>query len=319
MDITTLIPAYKPKYVRELLACLRHQTLPSKRILISDDSPNGEFRQELMSEAHQGLRQRLNIEVIEGPRQGAYANVKHLIRQWNGSSELVHLLFDDDVIYPEFYQRHLVTHASAELSCSISRRWTANETGLPLVVGLPVPPQVAQHPNRLLMLDSDVVFMSTVAKCENWFGEFSNAVLRASSCELLLRPELGGVSYAGIWDLGFFVNASLHGPIGFIQDHLGFFRVGGSGNSADRNGPFMKGAFLGYTALAMGAHRLGRLSREQLLACYRVIGPSLQLDYAGQADMQEFLRILPALAREEPGAEERFILAWTEFQTTHRF
>lgn len=319
MKVTTLIPAYKPKYIAELLHGLRHQTHSSHRVLISDDSPNGEFRQALMSEPFAGLRQRVKFEIIEGPRQGAYENVKHLLKVWDHSSELVHLLFDDDVIYPEFYERHLTAHASAQLSCSISRRWTANDHGMPYYIGLPVPPQVARHTQRMLTLDADVVFMTTVAKCENWFGEFSNAVLRAEVCDKLFDPQLGGISYAGLWDLGFFVAASQHAPIAYIQDHLGFFRVGDSGNSANRKGAFMKAAFLGYAALAMGAERVGRLSHAQLLDCYKLIGPSLQIDYPEEADMQDFLQILPALARDEPGAQDRFLQDWTAFQRVHNF
>ena len=37
MNITTLIPAYKTKYIPELLTSLRYQTRPTQRILISDD------------------------------------------------------------------------------------------------------------------------------------------------------------------------------------------------------------------------------------------------------------------------------------------
>ncbi len=124
-QITTLIPAYKTKYMVELLTGLATQTHKPARILISDDSPNGEFTELLrtMPVAH-----RLPIEVCAGPKNGAYENFKHLVRHWNGSTDLFHILLDDDVLFPDFYARHVMAHAMApETACSISARWTANE------------------------------------------------------------------------------------------------------------------------------------------------------------------------------------------------
>ena len=318
MNITTLIPAYKTKYIGELLTSLRYQTRPSQRILISDDSPNGAFREVLFSEQMKPLAAGLNIDVIEGPRTGAYENVKHLIQQWNGSSELVHLMLDDDVCYPDFYERHLTVHASAKLSCSISRRWTANEAGQPLV-GQPAPLGVSRDGQRLVTLDNGVVVMTTVAECKNWFGEFSNCLMRAETCDLLFKPQLGGVSYAGLWDLGYFVAASMQAPIGYIQDHLGYFRTGGTGNSSNFFGPFMKGAVLGYAALALGCKRAGTLSPEQAHGAFKIIAGALNTRYISQDDMQPFCKILPEMVNAEPGAEERFVAAWTVFQQANGF
>jgi hypothetical protein len=318
MKITTLVPAYKTKYIPELLCSLRYQTRQPHRIVFSDDSPQGAFRERLLSDALKPLTTGLNIEVIEGPRSGAYENIKHLIRHWAGSSELVHMHLDDDVCYPDFYERHLVVHASAKVSCSISRRWTASETGQPLT-GQPAPAAVNQENQRLLTLDNAVVVMSTVAVSKNWFGEFSNCVMRADTCDLLLNPSLGGVSYAGLWDLGYFVAASERAPIGYIQDHLGYFRTGGTGNSSNFFGPFMKGAFVGYAALALGAKRHGMLAADKATLAFRHIGLALNAHYAAQADMQPFCELLPLMGTEAPGAEAGFLDAWGVFQRANGF
>ncbi len=318
MNITTLIPAYKPKYLVELLSSLRYQTRPTQRILISDDSPNGEFRHELYSERIKPLMEGLNVEFFEGPRNGAYENFKHLLRLWGGSSDLVHLMLDDDVVYPEFYERHLLAHASAKLSCTISPRWVANEDGI-LLSGQSPPTAVRDAQDRILALDSDVVFMTTVAECKNWFGEFSNTVMRADTCELLLKPEIGGVSYAGLWDLGYFLAASMRSPIGYLQDHLGYFRTGGTGNSSKVFGPFLKAGILGYAALAMGGQRVGKLSHEQALKCYGTIASVVNQYYAQQEDMQVFCRVLPQLAASIPGAEDSFMQAWANFHESNGF
>ena len=318
MHITTLIPAYKPQYLPELLNSLRLQTRPARQIIVSDDSPNGEFRAALYSEAMAPLRAGLNIEFIEGPRRGGYANMMHLVHAWAGRSELLHLMLDDDVAYPEFYERHLVAHASADFSCSISRRWTANERGQPLA-GQPLPPALAQIAHRLVSLDAGVVFMTTAAECKNWFGEFSNVVFRAATAPLLLKPDFGGISYAGLWDLGAFMAASLQAPIGYLHDHLGYFRTGGTGNSSKFFGSYMKAAHLGYAALALGGQRIGKYTPTQAQHAFGILAPALTQRYASQPDMQPFIELLPRMAAGDALAEASFIEIWHAYLRRHDF
>lgn len=317
--ITTLIPAYKPQYLPELLNCLRLQTRPSRQIIFSDDSPNGEFRAALFSDAMAPLRAGLDIECHEGPRHGGgYANMLHLLKVWAERSELFHLMLDDDVVYPEFYERHLIAHASAKLSCSISRRWTANENGLPLA-GQPVPPAVAAHANRIVTLDDGLVFMSTAIECKNWFGEFSNAVFHAASAPVLKKPAFGGVSYAGLWDLGAFMAASLCAPIGYLQDHLGFFRTSPAGNSSKFFGPYMKGAHLGYAALVLGGQRIGKYTPAQARGAFAILAQAMAQRYGSQDDMQPFIALLPQMAAGNELAEASFIEIWHAFLRRHDF
>lgn len=318
MKITTLIPAYKTQYIVELLTGLRVQTYPSSRIVISDDSPNGEFSALLASEPLRALRSSLPIEVHQGPRNGAYENFTHLARLWGGDSDLVHLLLDDDVPFPDFYERHRIAHASGNYSCSISGRWTANEQGQP-IAGQPLPKAVSASNDRMLALGADVVFMTTVPWCRNWFGEFSNCVMRADSVELLFRPEFGGVSYAGLWDLGFFLAASIRSPIAYIQDRLGYFRTGGQNNSSQLFGKFMKAAHLGYVALALGGLRIGKLSAGQALACYQGIAPALLQRYGSQPDMLPFCALVARMAEGDVAASPEFEQAWAQYLRRHGF
>ena len=318
MKLTTLIPAYKPQYLVELLTSLRTQTRPSDRIIISDDSPNGEFRAALFADSMAAQRAGLAIEFHDGPRRGGYPNIQHLLRIWARSSELVHVMLDDDVVYPRFYEQHLRAHASGAFSCSISSRWTANEHGQP-IAGMPVPPAVAASSHRMLSLSPEVVFMTTVPECKNWFGEFSNAVFAARGSEVLHRPVFEGISYAGLWDLGAFLAASLQAPIAYIQDPLGCFRTGAGGNSSKVYGPYMKAAVVGYAALAVGGRRLGRYDEAQAQGCFRTIGTVVQQVYGTQPDMQAFCDLLPRMAAGDAAAEADFIPVWHAFLRQHDF
>lgn len=319
MQITTLIPAYKAQYLPELLQCLRLQTRPVGKIIFSDDSPGGVYRATLFSDELAPLRKGLDIECVEGPRKGGgYANMLNLLRVWDHRSELLHLLLDDDVVYPEFYERHLIAHASGQLSCSISRRWTADETGHPLA-GQPVPAAVANHASRLLALDAGVVFATTAIECKNWFGEFSNAVFHASTVPALMQPAFGGVSYAGLWDLGAFMAASLVAPVGYLQDHLGYFRTSTSGNSSKFFGPYMKGAHLGYAALVMGGVLIGKYTPDQARGAYANLALAMAQRYGSQDDMRPFIALLPRMAEGDALAEASFIEVWNAFLRRHDF
>jgi hypothetical protein len=318
MKFITLIPAYKTKYIAALLNGLRLQTVPTNKIVISDDSPDGEFRRTLYSAPYAALRDGLDIEFHEGPRNGAYENFKHLVRLAEGRAELLHILLDDDVIYPEFYERHLFAHASANFSCSVSRRWTASETGQP-ALGQPVPEAIRNHTDRMISLNAELILMTAVAECNNFFGEFSNAVFRADCADLLLDPRLDGVSYAGLWDLGAFLAAALRRPLCHIQDHLGYFRASPSQNSSNLNSPIMMGAHLGFVALAIAGRRSGLLTEALARRNYATMGNALRARYAQHAEMAPFIAAMPALVAGMPQAEERFLEVWQPFLATNGF
>jgi hypothetical protein len=309
MKLTTLVPAYKPKYLIELLTSLRHQTVKPDRIIFSDDSPDQAFIGALDSEPLKSVLADLNVSAIPGPRSGAYNNFRNLLNVWNGQTELFHFLLDDDIIYPAFYERHLIAHASANIGCSISRRWTAMESGLP-IRDLPVPAIVGTHANRLLTIDAAVLFSTTAAVSTNWLGEFSNAVFAADLADMVRDPRMDSISYAGLEDLGSFLNASLRAPIGYINDHLGFFRTSDQQHSADIMGTPWKKAHLAYIALAIAGRRLGLVSAEQAATCLASLCPITGQRYASEPDMGDICALMPKLANGDTSAEDQFLSLW---------
>lgn len=318
MNICTLVPAYKVNYLESLLLALRSQTVLPYRIIFSDDSPQGAFRHKLASFDLAPLREGLNIEIVDGPRRGAFENFRHLVKYWNCESELFHLLLDDDVIYPTFYERHRIAHASGHFSCSISARWEADESGQPLR-GQPVPEVIANHEGRMLSLDAGVAFMTTVAQCRNWLGEFSNTVISRDFANLVLEPQLAAVSYAGLWDLGAFLAASVHRPLCYLQDHLGYFRKSPGQNSAQSFSPIMKAGVLGYVALAISGRKLGQLSAEQTAHCFSTISSALNYWYGDQEDLADFRALVPLLSSGGDELEVRYLQIWRTFLAKHGF
>ena len=310
MQFTTLVPAYKPKYLVELLAALRHQTVKPARIVISDDSPDQAFVAALA--AGTPLRQAvpdLNLEVVPGPRTGAYDNFRALLQRYGGQTELFHLLLDDDIPYPSFYERHLAAHQQGRMQCAVSRRWTALESGQP-TRDLPVPAAIATHPQRMLALEAKLLFTHTAGISGNWLGEFSNATFHADMAPRLDDPSLEGICFTGLEDLGAFLKASLHAPLGYINEHLGYFRTSAAQHSADPMGRPMKLAHLAYIALSLSGKRLGLLTAEATQANLARLCPLIVERYGTQADMAALNACMPALAAAGEGAEAEFLELW---------
>jgi hypothetical protein len=257
--ITTLIPAYKSAHLGELFLGLKTQTMRDFRVILSDDSPGGEITDRIRRGVYDPLIDTLDLLVVQGPRRGAFPNIRHLLRQLSGQDTLVHLLMDDDVIYPDFYRMHAMTHASAALGATVSQRWLAGAEGRP-IAQLPLPEAIEQQSQRIVAVDGRALVDTTIAFCRNWLGEFSNAVLARPAVERLQRATLGGLSYYGLADIGVMIDVSAERPIGFIHDHLGLFRSHPAQSTAARTSHGLQCGFLAWAALALGARRAGRLA-----------------------------------------------------------
>lgn len=309
MSITTLIPAYKAKYLPELLRALHAQTLRPARIVFSDDSPDQAFVQALGSAAARSAFPGLNIEVMAGPQQGAWANFRHLLQHFQGETEFFHLQLDDDIPYPQFYERHAQAHALARSDCAVSRRWTALESGQPMA-SLPVPAAVAAHLSRVFTLSADLLFPQTVAGSNNWLGEFSNATFRAGMRAELLATRLAGISYTGLEDIGAFLAASQQAPLIFINDHLGYFRTSAEQNTAQPQGRIFKLGLLAWIPLALAARRLGHLDAAQCAALAQRMGGTVLQHYAQDAAMCHVAGLALRLGGAAAASEAEFLDAW---------
>ena len=316
MKITTLIPAYKPKYLVELLTAIRNQTVKPDKIIISDDSPDEAFLKAMSSSPIKNAVADLNIQTLRGPCQGAEVNFHFLLNifQQQASTELFHLQFDDDIPYPSFYDKHINVHRTHDIRCSVSRRWTASDFGQP-IRDLPVPTAIDQSAHHLISLNSKMLFEHTAGLSSNWLGEFSNAVFHSSMAPELDDTRLAGISFGGLEDIGGFLKASLHRPIAYINDHLGFFRISAEHRSADPMGRALKMAHLAYIALALAGRDLKQLSPIQCSNVLRNLCPIIEARYGLEADMRNICGLMPALGRGDDGAETRFLQEWNIYST----
>jgi hypothetical protein len=308
----TLVPAFKVQYLPHLLASLERQTVKADAVLLSDDSPGGDFLRALQSDEYTERCRALNLHVVQGPRQGAYANVRQLVAQWTRRSRYVHLLLDDDVAYPEFYERHLAMHEAGDFRLTTSLRWQADETGLPLERAR-VPVAVLRHGSKRLTVDAAMAFATSVGEGMNWFGEFSNMVLRADLVPFLVQPHLAGVPLIGLEDLGAVLAASVQGPVGLLNENLGFFRTSPQQNTRQVQSQVMKLSTCAWVPLALAGQRLGLLDDNQVRRCVNVIAPMTLARYAADADLRPFWQALAALAGGNAAAAAPLLAAWTRY------
>ncbi|GAB3357572.1 MULTISPECIES: hypothetical protein [Giesbergeria] len=296
---------------------LRHQTIKPEKIIFSDDSPNQDFFNFLSQEPIRTLVADLNVQVVHGPRKGAWNNFRNLIdiycQQGENKTEFFHILLDDDIIYPRFYERHLEAHRLGHLSCVVSRRWTALESGQPISDNLPVPEAVANYPYSMIMLNSAILFLHTVGNNTNWLGEFSNVTFRASVAEEIIESQMAGISYAGLEDLGAFLKSSLHAPVGYVKEFLGAFRTSAQQHSADPMGKPLKSAFLAYIALAIAARNIGQLTKDQSAQAILKVAAFILQHYSEEKDMQEFCRVMHEFLASSAIAERDFLAVWSDF------
>lgn len=312
--ITTLIPAFKPQYLNELLMALQTQTVAPARVIISDDSPDGAFLSILSAPAQADVVKRLKIEVVPGPRQGAWANCQQLLRLHGGRTPLFHLLLDDDIPYPSFYARHLSAHTRSPSGCVVSRRWYAFERGQP-VGDLPVPAELDARLERELALPAAVLFPAIVGRRSNWLGEYSNVTFRSEWVEQLMQPAIGGVRVNGLEDVGALLMLAQQAPLTWLNEHLGYFRTSpqqGSQQPLSRN--FKRGV-LAWIALALGSLRAGQLDAALARSAIAASAQELAQRYAAEADIQPFLALMPGLSAGQPEADAEFLRLWEGFAT----
>lgn len=318
MRITTVIPAYKPAWFLELLGALARQTVRPAQVLVSDDSPDDAFAALLATPAGEQAAGGLDVQVLRGPKRGAYANWRAALAAFGGRTELFHLCCDDDIVYPGFYERHLMAHRQGRFGVTVSRRWTADEHGRPLR-DLPVPPAAAHGSQALWSLDAGAVFPLTVARGTNWLGEVSNAVYRAEHAPRIGEPQVGGVAYLGLEDIGSFVTSTLEQPLCWINDHLGFFRTSAHQASQQHYGRPLKLAHGAYIALSVIGRRAGHLSALQLREGVAIVGGSVLHHYAKEADVAPLRALLsqwlavPVGSAADEAMAERFVSVWHDY------
>jgi hypothetical protein len=232
----------------------------------------------------------LSLSIVEGPKKGSLANSLHLLKAWDNSSPLVHFLFDDDLIYPSFYQMHVTAHTNATISASVSHRWFGNESGAP-VQAPGVPDFIANSNQRIELLNADQLFSNTVPYCANWLGEFSNSVFSGTAIKLLHEQILSGIPYYGLGDIGLLLQASLSSDIAIIKEHLGVFRMNPHQNTGNFASVSFRCGYVAWIALVLASYDLGKINKQQATQAIASVSRTISAHFKGAEEMLQFARL----------------------------
>lgn len=307
--ITTLIPAYKPSFIDELLLSLASQTYKQFKVIISDDSPDGVVNQIVQSKQLSHLTRQLHIQIVKGPQQGGYSNVFNLIRNHAQSSDFFHILLDDDVIYPTFYEAHIRAHEKAQALVSVSARWNANKQGQPYAQTM----DFATSQSFTSDFSAANIAQQLVAKGTNKLGEWSHAVFRKEAADVILSPRIAETSYFGIDDLGSFINASINQPGLWIPTPLGFFRVHGEQNTHNTQNATIKCSHYAWIALGISAFEQGWITQEQLWALISKIKGKVQIRFSQDVLGIKMLNVLNAHSTYNQQLKQDFLALWNSY------
>lgn len=309
--LATLVPAYKHAFIPQLLVSLATQSYPTGQIIISDDSPNGEVSQVIADTALAHIVEKLDITIIQGPKQGTMSNVVHLLEYWQQSSQLVHILFDDDILYPTFYAEHVQAHVQQAIGASVSYRWFTNELGQPYAASA-VPAFVQNSANQVDFMGADELFASVVPTCDNWLGEFSNTVFTADAVQLYKRSRMKDIAYYGLGDVGLLLEISLYAKVAVIKNYLGGFRQNAQQNTVNYDSPVFKCGTVAWVALALASYKLGKISAQQLQHTVQLIQGAVNARFQQSADMQGFIQLFNQHAPDTAAFEQTFLPLWQQ-------
>jgi hypothetical protein len=309
-DLCTLIPLYKPEFFLATIRGIIAQSVLPKELLISDDSLNGFLisdpgLQEVISSA----LPKVKISYLRGPQIGALSNVRYLLSSTKQEFKYVHILLDDDLIWPSFYERHLNCLRKSQALCSVSLRFVVDEAGLPIEAPV-VPSYVRDSNDRYIPLDYSRTVRTVIPSLNNWIGELSNSLFDRNSLNTIFGASSDFRAH-GLEDIGAFLYYSRRATAVLIVENLSCFRRSAIQNTASRNSDAFKASILGWIPLSDLATRDGVISQDEHYACVQSVVHIFN-EYL-QADDPDTVADLAAYLASDAKDYSLFNKLWTRF------
>lgn len=312
LPLYVLIPAYRETYLPELLAGLFAQTYKKFKVIISDDSPNKAVTNLLNDPGILPIVTVLDIQVVDGPQKGTMSNIVHLITTCPSNAQYVHVLFDDDAIYPTFYETHITAHQLDNVGVSVSQRWKTNASGLPIEAHW-LPDFMQSADKKIIPLAQDTLFKSVVPNCNNWLGEFSNSVFTLQTVRYYCRSLLGDIPYYGLGDIGVMLEIGIDHQVVFIKEHLSVFRQHGSQHTQSQHSHVFKCGLLAWISLAISSYQLEKINDSELHRNIDYIFNLMNKHYQQDDDIQAFLILEKDFRNNWSKFNEGFLRFWRTY------
>ena len=313
MNVVTLIPAYRLDFILEALTSCLYQSMAPAKIVVSDDSPDNKIFNTLSTHTnlHTACRARgVSFECFPGPKTGGTNNVKHLLERYAPDYDFFHILMDDDLILPTFYETHARMNGGNREICSISRRWRSGGNGVPNSSPA-IPYEIESNNQQIFDLAPDVLAKSVFPRCDNWLGEYSHCVFHKSFAEEICSLSSYGHYIYGLMDIGIFLSAALQNKLTYTKDYLGIFRL----HDNQFTGGMSEAIFFAHTAwvqVAQIAKENDLISQGDVMAVahkqiYKALLPQRE-NYAQFPDLIPFFQLLDKLIAN--GSFQDFFTNW---------
>lgn len=313
--ITTLVPAFKPEFFGPLLTCLAQQSRRPARVVISDDTPEGDFS--AAARRNEDIRSalgRINGVILKGPRRGYHENVRFLLAEYRTqATEFFHILLDDDAIMPSFYSDHLEAHDARRAICCVSRRVIGFETGRMVLPDLPFALQELRP--GLARVDLEQMVRSFIIEGKpNWLGELSCMTLRRGFLDL--EPDfnsLGGIGLEGSNDICTLLKSAIHGEVICLTEPKGMFRQNAS-NISSRRGYFFSLTRLVYIPIAIVLQRLSHVTRDDVSDIVARVGRRWLSTYGANAIHELICELQEMIPKDYAAFERRALDFWAAYR-----
>ena len=305
MDVSILIPAFRPTFLRQAIASALTQGGDDFRILISDDS-GGEALLPIV-ETFRDPRIRY---VRTAGRTGAGENCRTL---WElCETDRMMFLFDDDVLLPNaMAELGAAMDATPQASFAFGRRHVIDAAGR---ITRDAPPNAPGA-----VFDSAAVVTALVGGVTNPIGELSNVMINRA-CGVTAGDLLtyGGLELQVNADVAFYLNASRRGPAVGLGKPVAAFRLHGAQNSASTFNPKFPFGVVEWELFVRGEYDAGRLPQAQALKALERLSGAYEAWSKNHPDVALMApglrRLAERIGRGETGTlDDAFRADWARF------
>ena len=307
MLFTTLIPVYKSQFLPDIVACLNAQNLQSFTVIFSDDSPTKDLA-EVMHDLQTHEKISFPYKIVQGRNIGPVTNCYDLLDYCDHSTPYIHFLFDDDLIFPDFYQSHADAYQQTQAQACISSRIIVSEDKQPYAAPS-LPPFLTASNERVSLLKIADVAHSILPSCNNWLGEMSSATFNGQVMRQTLKGALQNIPYYGLNDLGVFLEILAQHPVAYIYNNLGAFRRNRSQTSQDRHSKVFQSTIISWASLILDAHSKSWLSDAQTQQGLKKAKEMIQATIQANHGYEELASSLASFDQPEI-AKQLFNAAW---------
>jgi hypothetical protein len=306
LRIATLIPAFRQRFAGSALKCLARQTYRDFDCYLSDDSAGLEVMALADSLRSEG-RINFALKTMPGPRVGlSLLNIRRLLSQVESDYDLIHIFFDDDLIQPSFYERHVALHQRTSVRVTASARYVVDESGR-AIAKPDFPEQVLGAGKEEMVLTDRYLAKTIIPKMRNWVGEYSGMVFSRASLEHFGLLGWNSRHY-GLADVSASIFADAR--LGYIKTPLGGFRVHGRSMTGDVENPSRKCGLLAWVEITSDAFGRGLISEQDARACVEIVRFHCAQDYPKSPDMNRFGSMFDEMLSGRPLVFSRFSEAW---------